>query len=191
MRYLGLAFVCFCASLLGSAVTIAISGGPEHGSGTARDAAQTITARELVLTDGSGKVRVRLRANGTEDGIHPGQIVMYDDAGVARWRAGIHDAFGSFLAIENTPLPNPDHKQILLAANDVRATLNIGHGTLDEIVVQSGPPNATPTNSITLRGRNTSEASIFSDPFGHATIEVRDPTKTSVFRAPEARPLLP
>jgi len=185
------AVLCFVSSLLGSAVTVAVMRATESDPLIPAEAIpipDTLVAKELVLTDISGKVRMRLQG---DPGAYAGHLVMYDDGGAPRMRAGF-DAEGSpFLMLQNTDLPNPDHKRITLAVSESTARLDVGHGQLTEIVLQSGPAAEPPASVVRVQGRNGSDASLYTDPYGHATIEVKDLTTATVFRAPEWKPLLP
>lgn len=193
LRYVLPAVLCFASSLLGSAVTIAVlhSREPEPvliAEPLALPA--TLSTKQLLLTDLAGNVRMRLQGEaGTEN--DPGHMVMYDDRGAPRLRIGFDPDGEPFLTMQNTDLPNPDHKRITLAVNDSTARLDVGHGQLTEIVLLSSPAAEPPASVVRVQGRNGSDASLYTDPYGHATIEVKDLTTATIFRMPGWKPLLP
>ncbi len=191
LRYLMLALLCFVSSLAGSLVTVAAMRPAPQLPPAPAEKESLLVAKAIVLTDDSGAVRVRIQGNPAATGPDAGLILFYDGAGVPRLRAGIDTKGGPYVTLQNTELPNPDHKRITLAVSDDTARVDIGHGELSEIVLQSAPPGAPPASVVRVLGRNGSDASLFTDPFGHATLEVKDLTTASIFRKPETKPLLP
>ncbi len=190
LRYAGLVLLCFMSSVLGSAVTL-LAAGPRADEAGMEASGRTLVAQEIVLKDPSGTVRARLRAENSADGAAPGQLVLYDEHGASRLRAGAGAAGETYLVMANSSLPNPDHKRILLAVNASTARLEMGHGDLKEVTLQSAPPSSPPANLVRVRARNGSEAALYTDAYGHATAEVTDLTMTPIFRTPEWRPVLP
>lgn len=193
LRYALPVILCFTSSLLGSVVTVAVMQPKEPSLSIPAESIplpDTLVAKELLLTNLSGDIRMRLQGD-TGEGADAGHIVMYDDRGAPRLRAGFDSEGAPFVTLQNTDLPNPDHKRITLAVNDSTARLDVGHGQLTEIVMQSGPAAEPPASVVRVQGRNGSDASLYTDPYGHATIEVTDLTTASIFRAPEWKPLLP
>jgi hypothetical protein len=173
---------------LGSAVTILVlspdAPAPKREAGTG-----IIAAHEIVLTDPSGRTRVRLQGE-THAGAPGGQIVLYDDFDVPRMKLSMREE-GPEITMVSSELPDPDHKRIRIAVDRRTARIDMGHGELEEIVIKSGMQTDPPANLIGVNARNGSTAGLFTDVFGHATVEVTDLTTRSVFRAPEAKPLLP
>ncbi len=192
-RYALLILLCFASSVLGSAVTIALTRAEAPTVPAPPEPANTgvLVAKAITLIDDTGAVRVRIQGNPAAQGPNGGLIVLYDDAGAPRLRAGVDAKNGVFVTLQNTEIPNPDHKRISLAVDDSTARVDIGHGELSEIVLLSAPPGAPPASLVGVLGRNGSEASLYTDPYGHATIEVKDLTTKSIFRMPEWKPLLP
>jgi hypothetical protein len=191
LRYSLLALLCFVSSLAGSLVTVAVMRPAPHEPPAPAKDESLLVAKALVLTDDSGAIRVRLQGDPAAPGLDGGLLVFYDGAGVPRLRAGLDTKGGPFVTLQNTELPNPDHKRITLAVTNDTARADIGHGQLSEIVFQSTPQGEPPSSVVSVLGRDGSEASLYTDPFGHATIEVKDLTTTSIFRQPELRPVLP
>lgn len=189
IRYAGVIFLCFVSSLFGSAVTLLVAG--ETGGDEAAAPERTIIAREVVLEDEAGNVRVRLRGDAEDEDKAPGQVVIYDAHGAARMWAGVSDAGNPEMTLANSDRPNPDHKRIRLAVDASMAQIEMGHGDLDEIALRSARPSDTPANAIRLHARNGSEAAFYVDAYGHATAEVKDAATETIFRVPEWRPVLP
>jgi hypothetical protein len=185
-RFALLALLCFASSLLGSAVTVLVLAPRDHAGPSAPG---YLAVHELVLTDASGRTRMRLQGE-TFAGAPGGQIVFYDDRDVPRMELAMEGG-GPVITLRSSQLPDPDHRRIRIAVDQTTARIDAGHGELEEIVIKSGPPTEPPAHLIQVRGRNGSTAGLFTDPYGHATVEVTDLTTKSVFRAPEARPLLP
>jgi len=189
-----LVLLCFASSVLGSAVTVAVmraqppAKAPTPQPEPDRD---HLVAKSIALTDVNGAVRVRLQGDPAEPGAKGGLIVFYTDAGVPLLRAGLGAKGGPFVTLQNSELPNPEHKRISLSVEDSSARVDVGHGELSEIVLLSSPQGAPPTSLVGVLGRNGSEATLYTDPYGHATIEVKDLTTASIFRVPEWKPLLP
>jgi hypothetical protein len=148
-----------------------------------------IAAQEIVLTDAAGRTRIRLQGE-THAGAPGGQIVMYDEVDVPRMRLAM-GADGPEITLTTSELPDPDHKRIRLAIDGRTARIDVGHGDLQEIVIKSGMQTDPPANLVQVNGRNGSTSAMFTDVFGHATLEVTDLTTRSVLRAPEQKPLLP
>jgi hypothetical protein len=178
--------LCFFSSLLGSVVTVMTMSPRDDGSGQAPG---YLTAHEIVLTDARGGTRVRLQGEAFA-GAPGGQVVFYDERDLPRMKLAM-DSSGPVISLESSALPDPDHKRIRIAVDDRTARIDLGHGELEEVVVKSGPPTDPPANAIEVQARNGSTAGIFTDVFGHATLEVTDLTTATVFRAPDAKPLLP
>ncbi len=193
IRHALLALLCFASSLLGSAVTLAVMRAEAPPAPIAQEESNSdiLVAKAITLTDANGAVRVRLQGDPAAQGLAGGLIVFYDEAGVPRLRAGLDAKDGAFVTLQNSDLPNPDHKRISLAVDDATARVDIGHGQLSEIVLVSAPPGVPPASFVGVLGRNGSEAALYTDPYGHATIEVKDLTTASIFRMPEWKPLLP
>lgn len=187
-RYVFLAFLCFASSLLGSAVTVVFLPGPaaevERAEWTLPD---VLELRKLVLVDSKGKARMELAAHLTDSENSAVMIALYDGNGIRKMALGIDEREGPYLILENSKLPNPDHKRIALSVGDTTATLKLGHGEIDEIELQSARPADTSENRIRLRARNSSTATFFVDDYGRATLEVKDNTTTSLFRVPERK----
>lgn len=192
LRIALICLLCFASSLLGSAVTVlvltrttpapAAEPEPEPDRGT-------ITAHEIVLTNQAGRTRVRLQGE-THAGAPGGQIVLYDDVDVPRMTLAMR-AEGPEITMLSSELPDPDHKRIRIAVDGRTARIDVGHGELEEIVLKSGMQTDPPANVIEVNARNGSTAALLTDTFGHATLEVTDLTTKSIFRSPEAKPLLP
>ena len=190
-RYVILAFLCFASSLLGSAVTVALLPEPvvevEQAEWTVPD---VLELRKLVLVDSEGKARMELAAHLTDSENGVAMIALYDGNGTRKMAAGIDGRGGPYLILENSELPNPDHKRIALTVGDMTATLKLGHGEIAEIELQSARPADTSENRIQLRARNSSTAAFFVDDYGRATLEVKDNTTSSLFRVPESKDLI-
>ncbi len=186
--------LCFASSVLGSAVTL-LALAPEEAAPAPAAEPQPepdrgiLSAHELVLTDPSGRARIRLQGE-THAGAPGGQIVLYDDRDVPRMKLAM-DQTGPVITLVSSELPDPDHKRIRIAVDERTARIDVGHGQLDEVVIKSGMQTDPPANLVQVYGRNGSTAGLFTDVFGHATAEVTDLTTQTVFRAPEAKPLLP
>lgn len=192
-RYALLILLCFTSSVLGSTVTIAVMRAEAPPAPAAPEEPNNgdLFAKSISLTDGNGAVRVRLNGDPAAQGKNGNLIVFYDSGGAPVLRAGLGAKGGAFVTLQNSDLPNPDHKRVSLAVDDTTARVDIGHGGLSEIVLLSAPPGAPPASLIGVLGRNGSEAALYTDPYGHATIEVKDLTTASIFRMPEWKPLLP
>ncbi len=193
LRYVLPALLCFMSSLLGSAITLLAVhryAPPPVISAESIPIPDTLMAKQIVLTDLAGNVHLRLQGDPGE-GADAGHIVMYDERGTPRLRAGFDADKQPFVTLQNSDLPNPDHKRITLAVSESTARLDIGHGQLTEVVLQSGPASQPPASVVRVQGRNGSDASLYTDPYGHATIEVKDLTTASIFRVPGWKPLLP
>lgn len=185
-RYLGVALLCFVSSLLGSAITLVAARAMDKDR---EPPASRIVARELVLEDSAGRERLRLQGEpGSEEAA---QLVVYDENHTPRIRIAAAQDGGAYVSLMNSELPNPDHKRILLGVDATTARMEMGHGELTEIELRSGPPTAPPRNLIQVLARNGSQAAMYTDQYGHATIEVKDPATASLFRVPETKPLLP
>jgi len=191
-RYALLILLCFASSVLGSAITIAAmrTEAPPPPAAPEPTNTDVLVAKSIALTDETGAVRLRLQGSPIP-GPDGGLVVFYDESGMPRLRAGVDVKSGAFVTLQNTGLPNPDHKRITLAVNHTTARVDVGHGELSEIVLLSGPPGQPPASLVGVLGRNGSEASLYTDPYGHATIEVKDLTTAAIFRMPEWKPLLP
>jgi hypothetical protein len=181
-----LTLLCFVSSLLGSAVTVFVMSPAEEPS--ARPSGYLV-AKEIVLTDAAGRSRVRLQGEAFA-GAPGGQIVFYDDRDVPRMQLAM-ETRGPVVTLRSSELPDPDHKRIRIAVDGATARIDVGHGELEELVIKSGPPTDVPANELRVVSRNGSTAGLFTDRFGHATLEVTDLTTATVFRVPEEGPLLP
>lgn len=181
-----IALLCFVSSLLGSVVTVvAMSPGHEEAAAPAG----YLTAHEIVLTDASGRTRLRLQGE-TFAGAPGGQVVFYDERDTPRMKLAM-EASGPAITLVSSDLPDPDHKRVRIAVDERTARIDLGHGELDEVVLKSGMQTDPPASAIEVRGRNGSAAGLFTDVFGHATLEITDLTTKPVFRVPDAKPLLP
>ena len=190
-RYVFLASLCFVSSLLGSAVTVAFLPQPDVELEQAEwILPDVLELKKLVLLDESGAIRMELAANlgHSQDGT--AMIVLYDGNGIRKLAAGIDERGGPYLILENSELPNPNHKRISLSVGDTTAALKLGHGEIGEIELRSARPADTSENRIQLRARNSSTAAFYVDDYGHATLEVRDNTTKSLIRVPERKELI-
>ena len=188
-RYLSLAILCFASSLLGSLVTVAFLPEPivDVEQAKAWTMPDVLELKKLVLVDSKGKVRMELAAHITESENGVAMIALYDGDGIRKMAAGINERGDPYLILENSELPNPDHKRIALSVGETTATLKLGHGEIDEIELRSARPADTSENRIRLHARNSSTAAFFVDDYGRATLEVKDNTTTSLFRVPERK----
>lgn len=190
-RYVFLAFLCFASSLLGSAVTVAFLPEPalevKQAEWTLPD---VLELRKLVLVDSNGKARMELAAHMTNSQNGAAMIALYDGNGIRKMAVGIDEREGPYLILENSALPNPNHKRIALSVGDTTATLKLGHGEIDEIELQSARPADTSQNRVQLRARNSSIVAFFVDDYGRATLEVKDNTTASLFRVPDRKELI-
>lgn len=187
-RIVFLAFLCFASSLLGSAVTVAFLPGPATELERAEWALpDVLELRKLVLVDSEGRARMELAAHLTNSKNGAAMIALYDENGIRKMAAGIDEGGGPYLILENSELPNPNHKRIALSVGEMTATLKLGHGEFDEIELQSSRPADTSENRIQLRARNSSAVAFFVDDFGRATLEVKDNTTTSLLRVPDRK----
>lgn len=186
LRIAWMALLCFASSLLGSAVTVWIT---SPRADQPQPAPGYLTAHELALTDAQGRTRVHLQGE-TFAGAPGGQIVFYDEQNTPRMKLAM-EAAGPVITLTSSELPDPDHKRVQIAVQNGAARIDVGHGELEEVVIKSGRQTDPPSNAVELHARNGSAAAIFTDAFGHATLEVTDLTTKTVFRAPEERPLLP
>ena len=130
-----------------------------------------------------------LAAN-TADADAPATIALYDANGIRKLAAGIDEKGDPYLTLENSELPNPQHKRIALTVDDSTAAIKLGHGEVGEIELQSTRPAETSENRIQLRARNSSTAAFYVDDYGHATLEVIDNTTRSLIRVPEWQDLI-
>ncbi len=189
-RYALLTLLCFASSLLGSAVTVAYLPEPPAEVKQAKwEPPNVLQVQKLVLVDSGGRTRMVLAAAAT-DADAPATIALYDANGVSKFAAGIDEKGVPYLTLENAELPNPDHKRISLTVDDSAAILRLGHGEVSEIEIQSARPSDTSGNRIQLRARNSSTAAFYVDDYGHATLDVKDNTTTSLFRVPEWQELI-
>ena len=117
-------------------------------------------------------------------------IALYDANGIRKLAAGIDEKGNPYLTLENSELPNPGHKWIALRVDESTAVLKLGHGEISEIELRSARPADTSGNRIQLRARNSSTVAFYVDDYGHATLEVKDNTTTSLFRVPEWQELI-
>ena len=190
-QYVFLALLCFASSLLGSAATVAFlpeSPAPEIPSAETQEFTlpTELQLTKLVIIDAKGEPRIELAAN-----LIPGEtgpaLAFYDSFGVRKMTAGILATEQPQLTMENSLLPDPEHKRIALTLTDTQARLELGHGEVSEIVLQSARPADTSENRIELRARNSSTAAVYVDDFGRATVEITDAATKSVLRVPELR----
>lgn len=189
-RYVFLALLCFASSLLGSAVTVAFLPEPAAEVEEAEwILPEVLELRKLVLVDESGKIRMELAANLTNSQDGTAMIALYDGSGIRKMAAGIDERSGPFLILENSELPNPGHKRILLSVGDTTAALELGHGEIGEIELRSARPADTSENRIQLRARNSSTVAFYVDDYGQATLEVKDNATNSLIRVPERKEL--
>lgn len=189
-RYVFLALLCFASSLLGSAVTVAFLPEPAAEVEEAEwILPEVLELRKLVLVDESGKIRMELAANLTNSQDGTAMIALYDGSGIRKMAAGIDERSGPFLILENSELPNPGHKRILLSVGDTTAALKLGHGEIGEIELRSARPADTSENRIQLRARNSSTVAFYVDDYGQATLEVKDNATNSLIRVPERKGL--
>ena len=190
-RYFFLAILCFTSSLLGSAVTVIFLPEPPAEVEQAEwELPEVLQVRKVVLVDPGGRTRMVLAAS-TTDADAPATITLYDANGIRKLAAGIDKNGDPYLTLENSELPNPDHKRIALTIDESTATLKMGHGDFSEIELRSARPSETTENRIQLRARNSSSAAFYVDGYGHATLEVIDKTTKSILRVPEWRELIP
>ena len=189
-RYFFLALLCFASSLLGSAVTVAYL--PEPAAEVEQPEwtlPEVLQVRKVVLVDPGGRTWMVLAAAAT-DADASATIALYDANGIRKLAAGIDEKGDPYLTLENSELPNPDHKGIALRVDESTAVLKLGHGAISEIELRSARPADTSGNRIQLRARNSSTVAFYVDDYGHATLEVKDNTTTSLFRVPEWQELI-
>lgn len=198
-----LTIMCFASSLLGSVVTVAIwPDAPEESESVEVEAnleteapAPTvpteITVRKIVFVDARGQTRMVLAALNPEDQESMHEITIYDSRGTPKLVAGLDDKEFPYIELSNSSLPGPDHKRVALSVDARGATVELGHGEVEEILLRSALPTDTTENQIRLRGRNSSSTTMYLNEYGHATIEVKDFTDRSVMRVPQWQPLFP
>ncbi len=183
-----LALLCFGSSLLGSAVTIGFFlGGEDEELG----AVKVLRAGRLVLVDSEGRARLVLAANSADSDEVLEMISLFDVNGVRKLAAGIQGGRHPFLVLENSEVPNPEHKRITLSVKETTATLSLGHRDIREIEIQSASPSDSVASRIELRARNSSSTAFYVDEFGHATFEVNDNGTGSIVRIPVQGELVP
>lgn len=195
-RYIFLAGLCFASSLLGSMVTVAfLPAGPEVVPVADLEAAEipefvlpdVLRVSKILLVDERGKTRLELAANVSEQGDAAAAITLYDKYGVRKFTLGIDAEDDPFLMMENSDLPNIDHKRITIAVDKSTARLEMGHAEMSEILIQSARPSDTSDNRIELQARNSSKAGFYVSEYGHASLEVVDNATQWLVQVPERR----
>lgn len=190
-----LTLLCFASSLLGSAVTVAVLPDPPAPGEPAPlpelRLPEVITATTVLLVDEKGRTRIELAARMPEEGEEGHAITVYDDMGIEKLTAGLDGRRQPYFQITNSSLPNSDNRRVRLSVDESKASLEMGHSEVDEVLIQSAIPSRPLDSVIRLRARNGSSINTYVDEYGQATFEVKDQTTRSVLRVPEWQPLLP